>query len=84
MNTIKEGIKDLDLNNDEKESIIDDIDVVQEQVQTNITKPARIKKAFNNIKSFLSNSVLITGAGVTLANNIQNLIEIVQPIIDKL
>ena len=84
VNSIKENIKDLNLDNNEKESIIDDVEVVQEQVQSNITKPTRIKKAFNNIKDFLTNTALLTGAGISLANNIQQLVTIVQPIIDKL
>ena len=84
VNSIKENIKDLDLDNNEKESIIDDVEVVQEQVQSNITKPTRIKKAFNNIKDFLTNTALLTGTGISLANNIQQLVTIVQPIIDKL
>lgn len=84
VNSIKENIKDLDLDNNEKESIIDDVEVIQEQVQSNITKPTRIKKAFNNIKDFLTNTALLTGAGISLANNIQQLVTIVQPIIDKL
>lgn len=84
ISTIKENIKELDLSNDEKDNILDDVEVVQEQIQCNITKPARIKKAFTNIKSFLTNTVLLTGAGVTLANNIEQLVTFIQPIIDKL
>ena len=84
INAIKDNIKELDLEKDEKENILDDVEVVEEQVQSNITKPARIKKAFNNIKDFLTNTSLLTGVGITLANNIQQLVTIVQPIIDKL
>lgn len=84
INTIKSNIADLELDNDEKENILDDIDIVQEQIQSNVTKPTRIKKAFNSIKGFLTNTALLTGAGITLANNIQQLVTLVQPIIDKL
>ncbi len=84
INAIKDNIKELDLEKNEKENILDDVEVVEEQVQRNITKPARIKKAFNNIKDFLTNTSLLTGVGITLANNLQQLVTIVQSIIDKL
>ena len=80
---IKDNIKEDQLEDDIKEDFIDDIEVVQEQLQSNMEKPTRLKKSFNNIKSFLTNSALLTGAGITLASNIQQLVALVQPIIDK-
>ena len=80
---IKDNIKEVQLEDDIKEDFIDDIEVVQEQLQSNMEKPTRLKKSFNNIKSFLTNSALLTGAGITLASNIQQLVALVQPIIDK-
>lgn len=81
---IKEDLKLVELSKDEKESIIDDVELVQEQLQCSIEKPTRLKKAFNNIKLFLTNSALLTGAGITLANNINQLVTILQPFIDKI
>lgn len=82
--TIKDDLKLVELSEDEKESIIDDVELVQEQLQCSVEKPTRLKKAFNNIKSFLTNSALLTGAGITLANNINQLVTIAQPFIDKI
>lgn len=84
IDTIKNNLNELDLSDEEKDNVLDDVEVVQEQIQSNITKPARIKKAINNIKFFLTNTAVLTGTGVTLANNIKQLLAIVQPIIDKL
>ena len=53
INAIKDNIKELDLEKDEKENILDDVEVVEEQVQRNITKPARIKKHLITLKIFL-------------------------------
>lgn len=82
--TIKDDLKLVELSEDEKESIIDDVKLVQEQLQCSVEKPTRLKKAFNNIKSFLTNSALLTGAGITLADNINQLVTVVQPFIDKI
>ena len=82
--TIKNTIKNVDIDKDEKDSVLDDIEVVQEQLQSSIEKPARLRKAFNNIKTFLNNSALLTGTGITLAKNINELVTIVQPFVDKI
>ena len=82
--TIQDDLSLVELSKDEKECLIDDVELVQEQLQCSVEKPTRLKKAFNNIKSFLTNSSLLTGAGITLANNISQLITIVQPYIDKI
>ena len=82
--SIKDTIKNVDIDKDEKDNVLDDIELVQEQLQCSIEKPARLRKAFNNIKSFLTNSALLTGAGITLAENINELVTIVQPFIDKI
>lgn len=82
--SIKDTIKNVDIDKDEKDNVLDDIEVVQEQLQCSVEKPARLRKAFNNIKTFLTNSSLLTGAGITLAENINELVTIVQPFIDKI
>lgn len=82
--SIKDTIKNVDIDKDEKDNVLDDIEVVQEQLQCSVEKPARLRKAFNNIKTFLTNSALLTGAGITLAENINELVTIVQPFIDKI
>lgn len=84
INSIKNGINNLDIDNEEKESIIDDMEIIDEQVNESIPKPTRFKKAFNNIKNFISNAALVTGAGVTVATNINLLLEYLKPIIDNL
>lgn len=55
--------------NDEKESIIDDLQTIQEQVKEVEPKKVKIKKAYNNIKDFvlkipatLTQATLITEA----------------------
>jgi hypothetical protein len=82
--SLKEEINKIGIPNEEKESVIDDLDIIQEQVDESISKPARFKKAFNNIKNFLSSSTAVVGAGIALSDGITKLIEIVKPIIDKL
>lgn len=80
---LKEKIDNVNVSSEEKDDFIDDLDVIQEQLNEQSYKPTRFKKAFNNVKTFLSNSALLTGAGITLATNVNKLIELVQPIIDK-
>lgn len=77
-------IKKLEFDSEEKENITDDMEVIKEQLQCSVEKPTRFKKAFNNAKAFLTNSVLLTSAGVTLANNINDLVTMLQPYIDKI
>ena len=80
---LKEKIDNVNVSSEEKDDFIDDLDVIQEQLNEQSYKPTRFKKAFNNVKTFLSNSALLTGSGITLATNVNKLIELVQPIIDK-
>lgn len=81
--TLKEQIEKVNISSEEKENFIDDLDVIQEQLNAQSYKPARLKKAFNNIKSFITNSALLVGAGVTLATNVTKLVELVQPVVDN-
>ena len=81
---IKDDMNHVDFDDEKKDNIIDDVEIVQEQLQNNIEKPTRLKRAFNNIKEFISNAALLTGVGITLGNNIQQLVLLLQPIIDKI
>ena len=84
ISTIIDNLKQIDISDEERENITDDMEVIKEQLECSIEKPARLKKAFANIKSFLTNAALLTSTGITLSTNIQHLISLVQPIVDKL
>lgn len=81
---LKEEISKSAVSNEEKENVVDDLDIIQEQLNDSVTKPARFKKAVSNIKNFLVTSSGVIGAGVTLGNNINKLVEMVNPIIEKI
>lgn len=80
---LKQEIDNVNVSLEEKDDFIDDLEVMQEQLNEQSYKSTRLKKAFNNVKTFLSNSALLTGAGVAFATNVKKLIELVQPIVDK-
>lgn len=84
IDAIKTDLKNVNMNDDERESVVDDIEIVQEQLQCSVEKPTRLKKAFNNIKAFLTNSVVLTEIGISLENNINQLLTMVQPFIDNI
>lgn len=82
--SIKEALKNINMDEEEKENIIDDIEEIQEQLNCSIEKPTRFKKAFKNIKAFLTNTAALTGAGVSFAKQINELIILLQPFVDKI
>ena len=63
---------------------MDDLEIIQEQMNESVSKPTRFKRAFNNVKSFLTNSTAIVGTSIALGKGLTELIRIAQPIIDKL
>lgn len=82
--SLKSKIDEVEISKDEKENFIDDLDVLQEQINSSEYKATRLKKSFNNIKLFLTNSALLVGTGITFAKNVKQLLELVQPLIDKI
>lgn len=50
----KDLIEKSDLDNDVKEEVIDDLETVQEQVEAEVPKFVKLKKAYQGIKTFIS------------------------------
>lgn len=79
IDSIKEELKKSQVDEEKKESIEDDLDVIKEQVQNSVEKPTRLKKAYTNLVNFLEGSVGIVTKTTALGIGIQKLIELVSP-----
>lgn len=79
--SIKEELKKSEINEEEKESIEDDLDVIKEQVQNSVEKPTRLKKAYFNLISFLEKSARVVTKASNLGIGIQKLIDLLSKII---
>lgn len=73
-------IKDINIDNDIKEDVLDELDVIQEQVKNENPKPRRIRKACDGIYNFITklpsnieNSTLIVAGVTKLLENIDKL-----------
>lgn len=78
---IKKELEIIEMDKEDKENLFDDLDVVDEQINSSVEKPTRLKKAYNNISSFLEKSTSVITKSTALALGIQKLIELVSPII---
>lgn len=83
-NILKKEVLNLSVEEELKENLIDDLDIVQEQMSNNVEKPNRLKRAFTNIKSFLTTSASLITLTTTFSDSINKLITAVKPIIDKI
>lgn len=75
INNIRPFINSSDLDPEEKESLIDDLDVIEEQVTSERPKESRLKKAYGNFTNFISRAPDAIKAVTTFASNSQDLIE---------
>lgn len=82
--SIKNELISSGLNEEDRDNILDDVEIVQEQLQCSIEKPTRFKKAINSIKNFLTNATSLTGISIALGNNLNQLVAMAHPYIDKL
>ena len=78
---IKKELEIIEMDKEDKENLFDDLDVVDEQINSSVEKPTRLKKAYNNISSFLEKSTSVITKSTALALGIQKLIELESPII---
>lgn len=83
-NSLKKEVSNLDIEQELKDNLVDDFDIVQEQLSNNIEKPSRLKRAFTNIKNFLTSSATLITLTTTFSDGVNQLIETVQPIVDKI
>lgn len=60
---LKTAIITQDIENDEKELVLDDLDTIEEQICSDNPKNIKIKKAYEGIKKFVNNlpNALVTG-----------------------
>lgn len=80
---VKGTIKNIEeIDDEEKEEVFDDLEVIQEQVQSNNPKYIKLKKAYQGVKNFitklpehLTEAILITTKINELGQNVQPLIE---------
>lgn len=79
-NNIKEVLLKEKMEEEYRENIIDDIDIITEQVENSIPKPTRLKKAVESIKNFLTSPQGIA-LGTVAINNINNFVTAIQGMI---
>ena len=77
---ISRMLKDINIDTDIKEDVIDELEVIQEQIESETPKPRRIKKACEGISTFITKlpsniekSTLLVNSITKLLKNIENL-----------
>lgn len=78
LSILKAEVENSTLNEDEKESVIDDLDVIKEQTESNVPKVSRLKKAINGVKKIIDkamNGVILTNNFITHGNNLVEKVE---------
>ncbi|MNP67306.1 hypothetical protein D3C76_1631230 [compost metagenome] len=68
---------------DEKDSLTDDLETIQEQVESPNPKLPRLRKAMENIKSYIASASKGVAATTTLLGDWQQLVEKVGEIVGK-
>ena len=82
IDTLRPLIIKSNMDEGEKENLIDDLDVIQEQIVSKEPKVSRIKKAYQNIKTFLSKAPAAIAEGSTIITKSQDLVEKVKSFIN--
>lgn len=72
------------IDEEEKESIEDDLDVIKEQIDNSIKKPTRLKKAYANIVNFFEKSSGVISKVSALGIRLQELIDIIKSFVEKI
>ena len=81
--TLKSEIENSDMSQDEKESVLDDLDVISEQVESDSPKQSRLKKAIAGIQTFVSGATKGATAATALVASAEALYQKLQPFIDN-
>eukprot|EP00831_Metopus_contortus_P076318 TRINITY_DN703_c0_g1_i3.p3 TRINITY_DN703_c0_g1~~TRINITY_DN703_c0_g1_i3.p3 ORF type:complete len:178 (-),score=26.03 TRINITY_DN703_c0_g1_i3:448-981(-) len=72
-----------EVNKDDKESVIDDLDTIEEQINSDSTKTVKLKKAYEGIKSFISKIPSALTTGTLIATKAEELYEKLKPMIEQ-
>lgn len=79
-----ELIAKQDIDSNEKESVIDDLEIIKEQINSSEPKPQRLKKAVQGIYTVLQKTPALLSLFTQITINSQNLFDKVNQFIEKL
>lgn len=77
-----EGAKEIEQEN--KEEILDDLEVIQEQVESEKPKYVKLKKAYSGIKNFLFNLPQNIATATLIATKLNELGQKIEPILERI
>lgn len=72
-----------EVSEDDKEAVIDDLDTIEEQINSDSTKKVKLKKAYEGIKSFILKIPSALATGTLIATKAEELYEKLKPIIGQ-
>lgn len=80
---LRTAIMSQEIENDEKEIVLDDLDTIEEQVSCDNPKNIKIKKAYEGIKKFVSNLPNALVTGTVIINKVEELYSKLKPFIER-
>ena len=78
---LKTFIMTQDTDKEEKESVLDDLDIIQEQITNENPKGIKIKKAYEGIKAFISKVPTAVATGTIIITKVEELYLKLKPLI---
>ncbi|EHI99774.1 hypothetical protein CDLVIII_3200 [Clostridium sp. DL-VIII] len=82
---IKKNIEEInEIEEDSKEEVMDDLDVIQEQVKSENPKYIKLKKAYSGIKRFITKLPQNIGIATMIVTKLNELGQNIEPIIEKI
>lgn len=83
ISSLKTFIMTQDIEKEEKECVLDDLDTIEEQINSEKPKTIKIKKAFDGVKSFISNLPSALATGTLIAIKAEELYSKLKPLIEN-
>lgn len=78
---LKNFVMTQDIEKEEKESALDDLDTIEEQISNNNPKKIKIRKAYDGFKAFISKLPQAIATGTLIASKLEELHSKLQPLI---
>ncbi|MDU7955290.1 MAG: hypothetical protein E7J22_00860 [Clostridium perfringens] len=79
---LKTAIMTQDIEEEKKDIVLDDLDTIEEQINSEKPKTIKIKKAFEGIKNFISNLPSALATGTLIATKAEELYSKLKPLIE--
>ncbi|MDP4145800.1 MAG: hypothetical protein Q8936_15145 [Bacillota bacterium] len=83
INYLKTFIMSEEADKEEKESALDDLDTIQEQVTNDKPKGIKIKKAYEGVKAFICKIPTVVSTGTLVVTKVEELYSRLKPLIEN-